>query len=551
MKYTNRYSTLLNLVLLITLVACQSLAPSTLTKTPSYTKIPLPTETLTPTLIPPTSVPLPTRVPMDDFMKGISYVQWDRGGFTSKGSDALLQRSIPQMGATWIALIVTCNQKTIDSTDIFCANGPTDDETIYAIQTAHAAGLRVMLKPHLDLSDDPSHWRGEIGLNFNKDQWQLWFKSYADYITHFASLAQDQGVEAFVVGTEMVTPSTHDQEWRDIVKAVRAQYSGPLTYAGFGNEFSMTWWDALDMIGVDAYYSIANSASPTPDQLVAGWKPLVAKLEALSKRFDKPIIFTEVGYQSLDGVAMSGIGASLSNQLDMQEQADCYEAVFRVFSDKPWWRGVFWWGLDTNAAQGGIYDNEFPPLGKPAEDVLRQYFGAPVHSQPAPSMSNDALVIEDSVLVYDDKLLPGWGDWSWGVFRKLEFTEQPYKGVHSMSLIFFDNQWDTLSLHHIQPIDLSGYDWLEFYIWSENDAHTTLRVELLTTGGISYYWKPLIFDPAYIEGGQRQAGKWQRVLIPISVLAPENSLIGGLNIYLDGQAGTKVQIDQIRFLKTK
>lgn len=453
------------------------------------------------------------------------------------------------MGATWIALIVTCNQGTINSTDIYCNNGPTDNETIYAIQTAHAAGLRVMLKPHIDLTDDFSHWRGEIGKNFNQDQWQAWFKSYTTYITHFASLAQDQNVDAFVVGTEMVTPSAHDPEWRAIVLAVRAQYSGPLTYAGFQNEFSITWWDALDMIGIDAYYPLTRSASPSLDQLIASWQTTATKLEALSKRWNKPILFTEVGYQSLDKININGGGAPWSNPLDLQEQADCYEAVFRVFSEKPWWRGAFWWVLDTNAAQGGAYDKGWTPLGKPAEDILRQHYGASARPQITPPTFDETIPVQQVEFVYDDDLLPNWENWSWGVSVDPLFKDQPYDGKHSLALTYHDNQWDTLSLHHA-PLDLSGYDWLEFYIWSDSDSYSTLRVELLTTDSISYYWKPLVFDPAYIEGGHRQAGKWQRVLIPISALAPENSLIGGLNIYLDGQAGTKVQIDQIRFLKT-
>jgi hypothetical protein len=513
-----------------------------------FTDTPVPT--LTATAIPPTITPIPTLVPMNDFMKGISYVQWDRGGFTSEASDTLLGQSIPQMGATWISLIVTCNQKTIDSTEIFCDRGPSDREVIHAIQTAHAAGLRVMLKPHLDLSEDFSHWRGEIGKSFDQSQWQVWFESYTAYITHFAKIAQDQNVDAFVVGTEMVTPSTHDQEWRNIVLAVRALYAGPLTYAGFENEFTITWWDALDMIGVDAYYPLSNSASPTVEELVKGWQPIAAKLDDLSKRWNKPILFTEIGYESLDKVSNTGGGAPWSNELDLQEQADCYSAAFQVFSERTWWRGAFWWAMDTNAAQGGVYDNGWTPLGKPAEDVLRQYYGASARVQ-IPLVPDDTLLIHQIETVYDDGFLPGWEDWSWGVEINPLFKDQPYEGGYSMSLTYHDNQWDTLSIHH-EPFDLSEYNWLEFYIWSQNDSHCALRVELISAqDDLSYFRMPLVFDPNYIEGSQRQAGTWQRIRIPISSLAPKNSQITRLNIALDGQTGVQVKIDQIRFLKTE
>jgi hypothetical protein len=74
---------------------------------------------------------------------------------------------------------------------------------------------------------------------------------------------------------------------------------------------------------------------------------------------------------------------------------------------------------------------------------------------------------------------------------------------------------------------------------------------LVSDQNVSYFWQPLVFDPNYVEGGVRQAGKWQRVRIPLSALAPENVWITGLHIYLDGQVGTQVQIDQIRFLPFK
>ena len=481
-------------------------------------------------------------------MKGLSYVQWDRGGFTSQASDHLLSQAIPQTGATWIALIVTCNQATIASTDITCAHGPTDEETIHAIQTAHAAGLRVMLKPHLDLTEDPSHWRGEIGRNFNAEQWQSWFASYTDYITHYAGLAQAQDVDAFVVGTEMVVPSTHEAEWRAIIAAVRAEYSGLLTYAAIENEFSLTWWDAVDMIGVDAYYPLTNTAAPTREQLVAGWKSAAGKLEALSTRWGKPILFTEIGYQSMDMVNKTPTGVSWKNPLDIQEQADCYAAAFEAFSGKPWWRGAFWWVLDTNGAQGGGYDKGFSPLGKPAEDVLRQYYGAPVRPQPAALPILDPAAIEQVELVYSDDLLSGWEDWSWGVQVNLQNTDHPQAGNQAISLTYHDNEWDTLSLHH-KVFDLSDFTWLEFYIWSETDAYAALRVELISEADVSYHSQPLIFDPAYIEGGQRLAGQWQRVLIPLAMLGPENLRISRLNFFLDGQLGTTVQLDQIRFIK--
>jgi hypothetical protein len=136
------------------------------------------------------------------FQKGMSYASWWRGEYTGPGADQALAE-LAATGAEWMALIVTCYQETYLDTEITCdlPRTPTNDDLIHAIQAAHGLGLRVMLKPHVDLNDDPGHWRGDIGKGFASEaEWEAWFASYQAVIAHYARLAQVQGVEGFSVG---------------------------------------------------------------------------------------------------------------------------------------------------------------------------------------------------------------------------------------------------------------------------------------------------------------------------------------------------------------
>ena len=57
---------------------------------------------------------------------------------------------------------------------------------------------------------------------------------------------------------------------------------------------------------------------------------------------------------------------------DPAEQADCYAAMYDVWSrETSWMKGPFWWAWDVNAPAAG--DTGYNPRGKPAEDVLRQW----------------------------------------------------------------------------------------------------------------------------------------------------------------------------------
>jgi hypothetical protein len=105
--------------------------------------------------------------------------------------------------------------------------------------------------------------------------------------------------------------------------------------------------------------------------------PHVTELEALSRRWGKPIIFTEIGYRSLDGANMAPWDWQAEGKVDLQEQADCYRAFFETFWKRyDWFSGVFWWYWETDPEQGGLQDTDYTPHGKPAEAVLQEFFGA-------------------------------------------------------------------------------------------------------------------------------------------------------------------------------
>jgi hypothetical protein len=309
--------------------------------------------------------------------KGISYAAWGRGLYSLPQSDISLAQ-LAETGANWIGLIVTCYQDNIGSTSIFATEQtPIDTDLIHALNRAHSLGLRVMLKPHLDLWRDPSHWRGEIGLDFDSEQiWVEWFSSYRGFIEHYAALAEKNSADQFCVGTELVGTSHRASDWRSVVAGIRSRYSGPLVYAAnhSGEEISLTWWDAVDIIGVDAYYPLASETNPSLRGLMAAWKPRLEQLAGLAAKWQKRLILTEIGYRSLDGAASQPWNWQISGEVDLGEQAACYRAALEAFSPQPWFRGIFWWSWGPDPLEGGPADNGYSPHGKPAEGILRSWF---------------------------------------------------------------------------------------------------------------------------------------------------------------------------------
>lgn len=326
--------------------------------------------------------PPPTAVPGAAFQRGMAYVSYQRGEFGGDGSNTVLAEQIAPLGVNWLAVVVTCYQESATATTIDCGSGatPSDDDVTQVIHAAHALGMKVLLKPHVNIRDSAT-WRGEIAPANDESAWRAWFASYTALITHYAAIAQQTGAEYFAVGTELAGTSQRAADWRAVVRQVRAAYRGPLTYAAnhSGEETAIQWWDALDAIGVDAYYPLGTDDDPGIAQLTAAWQPAVARLGDLSRQWNRPVMLTEVGYQSARGANRTPWGIT-GTPADAQVQADCYQSVFNAFADKPWLLGIYWWAATPLPAQGGPTDTDFTPLNKPAAAVLRaNYSGAQPH----------------------------------------------------------------------------------------------------------------------------------------------------------------------------
>lgn len=313
------------------------------------------------------------------FEKGIAFTGYWSTAYDGGGPSQSLAE-LKQTNATWISLLVTGYQDTIASTAIGYtgASTPTDASLETVIQKAHDLGLKVMLKPHVDLSNDPDHYRGEIGPGFTDGDWAAWFASYRTFILHYAALAAGTRCEMFCVGCELGTTAVHADAWRSIVSEVRAVYTGPLTYADNqveSNPDAVTWWDAVDDIGQDAYPTLTQNVNPSVDDLLAGWATFRPKLQQLAQKWGKSLILTEIGARSVAGGAQNPWDWQRQGPVDLGVQSNFYEAALRSVSGQTWVAGMFWWQWSPDPADGGTSDTGYTPHGKPAEAVLRSWYG--------------------------------------------------------------------------------------------------------------------------------------------------------------------------------
>ena len=318
--------------------------------------------------------------PKYEWQKGMCYATWSKERYSTKESDESIKR-IAETGTEWVAIVTTWYQERCDTTKIFpTEKTPSDASLIHAIETVHSLGMKVMLKPHLDLLDTSGGaWRGEI--TCAPEDWDDWFNNYKDFVLHYAKLAQDNKVEFFCVGTELTSVATiKESMWRDIViKPVRDIYKGPLTYAANWNEEynQVKFWDALDYVGIDAYFPLSENNKPDLAEIKKSWEKWVKEIEEFQARVNMPIIFPEVGYCSAQGTAKAPWQEIVNTPLDLEQQADCYQALLETFWDKDWFYGVYWWKWGTDVRFGGPNNRGYNPQNKPAQRIVTEWYAKP------------------------------------------------------------------------------------------------------------------------------------------------------------------------------
>ncbi len=246
---------------------------------------------------------------------------------------------------------------------------------------------------------------------------KTWFDNYTAFAAEYARVSQKYHLPYFIIGdglTNVTTDTSHttakgdpygidrgvpgesfptcagrrDCEWRHVIHALRSpeyatfikhtaqqggSYTGKLIYAAsWGGasegesapEFeNISWFDALDIIGVDAYFPLTQmSADLDVGSLEKAWngalqtgansqKNITQRLATVSAKFGKSILFTSAGYASSPGAnsdpaVLAGQGSSQgqTQPIDGIEQLNDMQALLETFNGLPWWDGVFWNG---------------------------------------------------------------------------------------------------------------------------------------------------------------------------------------------------------------
>lgn len=488
-------------------------------------------------------------------------VDWPAGAHPKYGFEepASALTGLAGTGASHVALVNTwyMDSPTARTISADPLRTHSEDEMARAIQEIHRLGLGVLLKPHIDVRD--GSWRGRIAPTDR----QAWCASYTQLLRAQAELAERTGAEVLCVGTELESMAGADCRacWEEVLRAVRGAYRGTVVYAAnWDGYWKVSFWDRVDLVGIDAYFPLSQSRQPSPEELAAGWLPWVAQLEGWQRAIGKPIIFTEIGYASVDGCAAEPWQLADNGAPSCVCQAAAYLAATRALAGKPWFQGMFWWHWWPWPEAGGCCEPGFTPQHKAAEGLLAWlYGGAPGiylplvgrnYPRPTPSPTATRLPTltptptltssptptatpRHDLVIYGDELASGWVSWSWDTYQ-LDLASTACGHDSARGIAVGLRPWGGLGLANPSGVSMAGYTSLQFYIRGSDPGGQVLRVSVNTCTADCEH--PLGGIP--LPGGPLAAGEWRRVEMPLADFGVAGQTLYKINI-MDGSGSTQ------------
>jgi hypothetical protein len=301
---------------------------------------------------------------------------------------------------------------------------------------------------------------------------------YTTVLAPLAQAAQDVGAAVFDIGTEMdqLTGPAYQSTWDTIITEIKSIYTGKLTYSAIGDDNLSSWqygnfadanitnppgagtgdigtqvsfWNNLDYVGIDEYSALSddddtakNGSDPTLQDLVNAWEQpftddgngtptdttaqqtngqsLIDYYESIATETGKPLLFTELGYNSAPDAASQPFFTSdtSSSSYDPALQAELYQAFFQAWQadGNTSLKGLWFWNWEPDPSSVGAgTDPSWTPQDNTAAladtkaaftAVVTCYYPGTGIRTPSGDVAVEDLAIGDTVLTADGRALP-------------------------------------------------------------------------------------------------------------------------------------------------
>lgn len=314
---------------------------------------------------------------------------WESGGEHGYGTEAnrAALAHLDRLGADAVSLTPFGWMASVSATEVrgehnseLPDGGENRSALVAAIDQARTRELSVLLKPHIWIRGGA--WRGAIEpTDDGEPAWEAWWRSYRNFMLHYARIAAEHDVEVLVAGVELGSAlAARPEAFLALVDDIREIYDGRVTYAAnWDADLPDEIWRALDSVGVQFYPPLTEEDDPDVETLRAALVAHVTDWNERARQLGRPLAILETGYKSAASAVDKPWGwpqnlPADARQVDRDLQRRAYTALFAELRRASELESVYIWKYFTHPDhdEGGTLG--FSPRGKPAESVLERAY---------------------------------------------------------------------------------------------------------------------------------------------------------------------------------
>jgi hypothetical protein len=227
---------------------------------------------------------------------------------------------------------------------------PPPSEVAMFVGTAQNAGLRVELRPLLEVGTAGYIWRGLI----HPSDATAFFDSYGQALAPYAELAQQLGVSGFVYASELYSLSRspdYEPSWSQLISQLSSFYHGPLVYAESGAQY-LSGADVVPDLTTygeytDAYFGAAGATpGSSGTELYNSW---ASQFDRLATQKSSNTVLQEVGFdaQAIGYEAPQTVAGPPTDSQYLYMQQMWFNMVCSIVHNFDL-AGVYFWNIDFN-----------------------------------------------------------------------------------------------------------------------------------------------------------------------------------------------------------
>ncbi len=244
---------------------------------------------------------------------------------------------------------ITSTQSAVDT--------PTADQLTALVTAARAAGLDIILQIQFPIDPDNIETiTADMGGTHDDSYFEGYLTRWREAMRDGVELAIEHDAEIVVLDNPWHDMSYVDDDQKAMVNTnvksllaiITDGYTGNVTTDYYETDNKINFYNSeyIDWIGVTWQPNVTGEYEPTVADMYADATTDILEFADINTAFDKPIFFNQLTVYGWDGAAGAeaevdptdsdyheDYADNVNNPIDYQEQADAYEAVFRVLAD--------------------------------------------------------------------------------------------------------------------------------------------------------------------------------------------------------------------------